>query len=264
MPRPNRRAEILRAAGEEFREHGYENATLEGIGARVGILKGSIYTYVSSKEELLYAVVEEPARRLLADLRHLREQRRVGVPVVACLRELFRMQVAIFSAHYPAAFVYLRLIGQSPHPVTAPPAPDPSPPGSAPSGSAPSVPVQRAEFAAMDREYVAAVEGLLADGVAAGELSLPTSPGVAARALIGMLDWMQHWFTPRGAAADRALADDLFALALGGLMAGASARAVLDSALPPAVAAPQVPAPPEGDGAGDRVPPATGSPTVGA
>lgn len=211
MPRPNRRAEILRAAGEEFREHGYEHATLEGIGARVGILKGSIYNYVASKEELLYAVVEEPAHRLLTEMRRLGEQRRNGVPVVACLRELFRVQVAIFAEHYPAAFVYLRLLGQ---------------------------PAQRAKFAEMDREYTAALEGLLADGVAAGELSLPTTPRVAARAITGMLDWMQHWFTPRGPVADRALADDMFALALGGLMAGASARAVLNSALIPVTLAP--------------------------
>lgn len=208
MPRPNRRAEILQAASEEFREHGYDNATLEGIGARVGILKGSIYNYVSSKEELLFAVVEQPAQRLLTELGRVRDADHRDVPIAVRLRELFRMQMQIFSEYYPAAFVYLQHVRRA---------------------------SQSEAFRKMDDEYMAAVEGLLADGAARGELSLPTTPRIAARALVGMLDWMQHWFHPRGPEADLRLADDLFALAMGGLSAGGSARALLRA----------VPVPPE-------------------
>lgn len=203
MPRPSRWSEILIAAGEEFRDHGYENATLEGIGARVGILKGSIYNYVASKEELLLAVVEQPAKALLAELEQLRSDTESSV--AARLRELIRMQVRIFSEWYPAAFVYLQHLGrveQSP---------------------------KFAEFRQMDAQYMAAVEGLLAEGATSGEFSLAADPRTVARAIVGMLDWMQHWFTPRGEVADRDLADDLFALALGGLVAGGSMRAMTRS-----------------------------------
>lgn len=206
MPRPSRWPEILHAAGEEFRDHGYENATLEGIGARVGILKGSIYNYVGGKEELLLAVVEQPARALLAELERLRQD--TGSSVAVRLRELIRMQVRIFSEWYPAAFVYLRHIG---HMEQSP---------------------KFAEFREMDARYMAAVEGLLAEGAASGEFSLPAEPRTVARALVGMLDWMQHWFTPRGEAADLELADEVFALALGGLVAGGSMRALARS-MPP-------------------------------
>lgn len=207
MPRPSRWPEILLAAGQEFREHGYENATLEGIGARVGILKGSIYNYVGSKEELLLAVVEQPARALLAELERLGADTSSSVSVR--LRELIRMQVRIFSEWYPAAFVYLRHLG---HVVQSP---------------------RFAEFRQMDGQYMAAVEALLAEGVASGEFSLPGEPRMVARATVGMLDWMQHWFTPRGEEADLELADELFALALGGLIAGGSMRALARS-MPPA------------------------------
>lgn len=203
MPRPSRWPEILLAAGEEFREHGYENATLEGIGARVGILKGSIYNYVGSKEELLLAVVEQPARALLAELERLRSD--TGSSVALRLRELIRMQVRIFSEWYPAAFVYLRHIGHMEQ-------------------SAKFV-----EFREMDARYMRAVEALLTEGAASGEFSLPSEPRTVARALVGMLDWMQHWFTPRGEVADLELADELFALALGGLIAGGSMRALARS-----------------------------------
>jgi AcrR family transcriptional regulator len=200
MPRPSRWPEILLAAGEEFREHGYENATLEGIGARVGILKGSIYNYVGSKEELLLAVVEQPARALLAELDQLRADTRSSVTIR--LQELIRMQVRIFSEWYPAAFVYLRHLG---HVVQSP---------------------KFAEFREMDGQYMAAVEGLLAEGAASGEFSLSAEPRTIARAIVGMLDWMQHWFTPRGEVEDLKLADELFAMALGGLIAGGSMRAL--------------------------------------
>lgn len=199
MPRPSRWSEILVAAGEEFRDRGYEAATLEGIGTRVGILKGSIYNYVGSKEELLLAVVEQPAEQLLAELERL--QADSGHSVAVRLRELIRMQVRIFGDHHPAAFVYLQNIGR----MTAP---------------------RFAEFRAMDARYMAAIEALVAEGARTGEFSLAGSPRTVARAVVGMLDWMQHWFSPRSPEADQELADELFAFALGGLVAGGGMRGI--------------------------------------
>lgn len=48
-----RRQAILDAAAAEFAEAGYERATLDRIGERVGLSKGSLYYYVDSKEQLL-------------------------------------------------------------------------------------------------------------------------------------------------------------------------------------------------------------------
>lgn len=200
MPRPSRWPELLDAAGAEFRDRGYDNATLEGIAARLGILKGSIYNYVGSKEELLLAVVEKPATALLAELELLRSDS--GSSVAVRLRELVRVQVRIFSDYYPAAFVYLQHLGRLEH----------SP--------------QFAAFREMDGRYMTALESLVAEGAASGEFSLCADPRTVARAIVGMLDWMQHWFTPRGDEADLELADQLFAMALGGLASGGSMRAI--------------------------------------
>jgi AcrR family transcriptional regulator len=48
-----RRRHILAAAAEVFAEAGYERATLEQVGERVGLSKASLYYYVASKEDLL-------------------------------------------------------------------------------------------------------------------------------------------------------------------------------------------------------------------
>lgn len=201
MPRPSRWPELVEAAGDEFRVRGYDNATLEDIAARVGILKGSIYNYVHNKEDLLLAVVERPARVLLAELDQLRAD--TDHTVAVRLRRLFRSQIRVFGDHYPAAFVYLHNIGR------------------------PELSERFAEFREMDAHYMEVVEELIAEGVTSGEFSIPVTARTAARAIVGMLNWMQHWFTPHGPHNDQQLADELFALALGGLSAGGSLSRII-------------------------------------
>jgi AcrR family transcriptional regulator len=48
---------ILTAAGEIIERKGYEAASLQDIASAVGILKGSVYYYIKSKEDLLYELV---------------------------------------------------------------------------------------------------------------------------------------------------------------------------------------------------------------
>ena len=55
---PERWNEIVDAAGEVFDEKGYAAARIEDIAARVGLLKGSLYYYIDSKEDLLFAIVD--------------------------------------------------------------------------------------------------------------------------------------------------------------------------------------------------------------
>jgi TetR/AcrR family transcriptional regulator, cholesterol catabolism regulator len=54
-----RRQLILAAAAELFSELGYEQATVEAVGERVGLSKPSLYYYVSSKEDLLAQLLVE-------------------------------------------------------------------------------------------------------------------------------------------------------------------------------------------------------------
>lgn len=58
--------EILREAGEEFADNGYESASLNAIIERAGISKGSLYYYFENKEDLFETVVERAASELMA------------------------------------------------------------------------------------------------------------------------------------------------------------------------------------------------------
>ena len=51
--------EIVEAAAAAFHDHGYEATSMQDIADRVGMLKGSLYHHISSKEELLAAVLRD-------------------------------------------------------------------------------------------------------------------------------------------------------------------------------------------------------------
>ncbi len=197
MPRPSRWDEIVQAAAEEFRERGYEGATLEAIAGRVGILKGSLYNYIDHKDDLLFAVIEEPAQELINELTVLTSLS--DLPALWRLHHFFAVQVQIFSEHYPAAFVYLQQLGRPSH---------------------------RQEFRDMDAEYIRCIVEIVSDGARRGEFSSAIRPRVAARAIVGMLGWMQHWYTPRSPEEDATIVDELLAIAVGGLSGGGIVKAV--------------------------------------
>lgn len=197
MPRPSRWDEVIQAAAEEFRERGYEGATLEAIAGRVGMLKGSLYNYINHKDDLLFAVIERPAQKLLEELDVLSEQ--TDLPALWRLHRLFTVQVQVFADHYPAAFVYLQQLGRSSH---------------------------RAEFRDMDARYILCIERIVADGIRRGEFSASVRPRIAARAIVGMLDWMQHWYTPRTREEDASIVEDLLAIAAGGLSGSGLVKAM--------------------------------------
>ncbi len=55
----SRRDDIMRAAVALFAEHGYARATTKAIAHAAGVSEGTIYNYFATKEELLFAFLEE-------------------------------------------------------------------------------------------------------------------------------------------------------------------------------------------------------------
>jgi AcrR family transcriptional regulator len=63
--RRNRRNDVLEAAVRVFHEKGYVSATIQDVAAEVGVLKGSLYHYIDSKEDLLAWIFEDSAGRVM-------------------------------------------------------------------------------------------------------------------------------------------------------------------------------------------------------
>ena len=51
--------EVLDAATKVFHTRGYADASVQDIADELGILKGSLYHYIDSKEDLLFRLLEE-------------------------------------------------------------------------------------------------------------------------------------------------------------------------------------------------------------
>ena len=89
-----RREQILDAAARLFSRQGYHATSVRDIGQEVGLLSGSLYSHMRSKEDLLYDVVLRAAGEFLAALEtaaaadgspqeRLREAMRSHIRVVA-------------------------------------------------------------------------------------------------------------------------------------------------------------------------------------
>lgn len=57
---PRRRdGDVLEAAVKVFHQRGYSDATVQDVADELGILKGSLYHYIDTKEDLLFQLVDE-------------------------------------------------------------------------------------------------------------------------------------------------------------------------------------------------------------
>lgn len=63
------RDDVVRAAGRLFADRGYHGTSMRDLGKELGLLGSSLYSHVSSKQDLLVDVVEEGARLFEASAR---------------------------------------------------------------------------------------------------------------------------------------------------------------------------------------------------
>jgi AcrR family transcriptional regulator len=160
----SRRQSILDAAAEEFAESGYERATLDRIGERVGLSKGSLYYYVSGKEQLLAELVE----RFVDDIEErVRESGDRNEGALAALS-------AVVSGHIGATRSALgRALTENLH-------------------------VLRHGVARTQSErYERIVAGVIEAGIESGVIRVvPVRPAV--KLVIGAMNGVSQWFSPSG------------------------------------------------------------------
>ncbi|HVX31536.1 MAG TPA: TetR/AcrR family transcriptional regulator [Solirubrobacterales bacterium] len=85
--RRNRGSEVVDAAVAVFNEKGYTGAAIQDVADRVGVLKGSLYHYIDSKEDLLASIFEESDEMSFA---LMEESRNLQAPAVERLRQFAR------------------------------------------------------------------------------------------------------------------------------------------------------------------------------
>jgi TetR/AcrR family transcriptional regulator, cholesterol catabolism regulator len=96
--------EVLKAATTVFYRRGYADATVQDVADALGMLKGSLYYYIKSKEELLYRLaseVHDDVDALLSEVIALE-----GLSALERIQEFVRRQVEYNVRRLEAISVY--------------------------------------------------------------------------------------------------------------------------------------------------------------
>lgn len=181
--------EIIAVAARLFKEKGYRATTLEDIAAAVGMLKGSLYYYIRSKEELLYIVVREPVRQVY---HNLEEIVRSEAPITTKIAQAVANHMTLFHQHYPHMAVYLHDYHHL---------------------------MQKLHKDGIEnpQHYQRLWTTLLQQGMAAGALRPDLDVKVTSYAILGMCNWVYRWYNPEGKLTAEAIAEIFSKLILEGL-----------------------------------------------
>ncbi len=187
-----RQREIIDAAAEIFHRKGYSETSMQEIAEAVGILKGSLYYYIDSKEDLLFQMlleVHEHAKGIVEETAALE------VSAVERLRAYVQRHVEYNVQNLSKIAVYYHDFGL----LTA-----------------------KRKRAIMDqrRYYELFVIGLIEDAKADGSVDGSVDASLVANAIFGVVNWIYTWYRPSGNASPQYLGKLYAELIVNGISSG--------------------------------------------
>ncbi|GAA3762546.1 AcrR family transcriptional regulator [Spinactinospora alkalitolerans] len=114
--RPQGRQELFQKAAELFATNGYHGTAMSDLEHATGLGRGSIYHYVTSKDDLLYEITTQYLVRLITAGEDLLAQE---LPVEERLRRFSRKVVRVIVNHQPEMTVCFRDMHEVPEPMRA-------------------------------------------------------------------------------------------------------------------------------------------------
>jgi AcrR family transcriptional regulator len=163
-----RRLEILRAAGKTFRVRGFAETGMRDIAEAAAISPANLYNYFKGKHEILFFCQDNSLDRLLFALEKVRRSK---IPAAEKLNSMIAAHLRCVLDEVEGSTAHLLSSMLPPH-------------------------LQKRLVAKRDR-YEEGIRLLIAAGVRSGEFA-PCDPALAARAVLGALNWSVHWFRPEG------------------------------------------------------------------
>jgi TetR/AcrR family transcriptional regulator, cholesterol catabolism regulator len=178
-----RRGRIREEAARLFGRRGYHATSMRDIGEATGLLAGSLYAHIASKEDLLYEIVVSAGNEFIARVEAVEA---TGGSPEERLRLAMRAHVAVLAGNVDAAWVFHHewkaLTGE-----------------------------RREEVRRLRRRYEALWDRIVAD-----------LPGTADRRFARLLvlsaaNWTYTWYRPEGPLSPEEVADRFTDLLLAGL-----------------------------------------------
>jgi len=188
---PPREQQVRAAALRLFRDKGYHATSMRDIAAEVGINKGSLYSYIRSKEDLLIPFFERAMGLLLAEIEAISANE--SLTATERLKRAIKAHILNVTENLDILTVYLSEWRQ----LRA--------------DSLSTVRQQRERYAAL---FLAIVEA----GVNRGEFRA-IDPRISALGMIGMCNYLFRWYGPDCRLRPEQIADELTDMLLHGVLA---------------------------------------------
>lgn len=183
------RDDILDAAAQVIRQKGFHGASMADIAEAVQLQKASLYHHVSSKQEILLALLDRALDMLFEQIDIIARQ---PLPADEKLRQMVQVYLRLLAENSDLSAVLLfehRSLEPAQHKRHIP---------------------NRDRFEALWRD-------VFDDGVRDGLFNCSDS-ALAVRALMGILNWTLTWYRPDGAFSIEQVADQYTNLLLNGLL----------------------------------------------
>jgi AcrR family transcriptional regulator len=185
-----RQAEVLDAAVQAFYERGYSETSVGDIADQLGILKGSLYYYIESKEDLLYEIVRDVNDDVAALLASAIADEQL--PPLERLANYIVAQVEYNTTNIKKITVYhddLPLLGSR----------------------------RLKEIRRTLREIGAGVTVLIVEAQERGDIDASVDPALASYAVFATLNLIYRWYKPRGRLRPPEISEFLAEFVLNGL-----------------------------------------------
>lgn len=167
-----KRAEIIAAAAEVFREKGYQAATLNDVAERLGTDRASLYYYVADKQELFHESIKDV---LDSNLREAEAIHASDRSLVEKLEALVAVVLGSYEANHPQMFVYIQ---------------------EDMSQIAKDESSWASEMLDKTRRMERIFHSVIQEAIDAGIFRDDVPARVATNALFGMMNWTHRWFVP--------------------------------------------------------------------
>jgi AcrR family transcriptional regulator len=211
--REERWSELIEVATDVFYHKGYDAASLQDIADRLGMLKGSLYYYIQSKEDLLYDVIRTVHEEGLANIESL----------AAGQGDALERLHSVIIGHIDHECRNMTKTAVFLHELQA------------------LSPERQTEIIGDGHAYRRVFVELIEAGQQAGLIRAEVNPKLAALSVLGSLNWVYRWFQPGGEFTSHEIGEQFADQALRSLATpGALARL---QPRPPAATAPKKPGP---------------------
>lgn len=182
-----RRDTIMRGLNEVLRARGSRPLRMQDVAQHLGLVKGNLYYYFKSKEDLVYHAHLKCVQESLAAL--ARAQAGSATPAQRLRTLIVEHILAMTEGPYGAV-----LLEDMDHLARA----------------------RRTQYVKLRDAFEQGVRGLIAEGIASGEFAAQ-DVRLAGFALLGAINWIPKWYRPDGEQSARAIAEryaDMFMKAL--------------------------------------------------